>query len=111
MRRIGSPYHFCRIPPPRVCGAHVWRGPAAEAPMYIQDAVQTPTLQRYVARYSTSHQNKVNQRLHLIGIPLIVIAVLGVLARLRVSTVDLPTLLQPNLGLALMAFVCGWYLV
>jgi uncharacterized membrane protein YGL010W len=78
--------------------------------MDVQTAVRTPTLQRYVERYSTSHQHKVNQRLHLVGIPLLTIAVLGLLARVRISTVDLPALLQPNLALAVMAFVCGWYL-
>ena len=85
-------------------------GPSARFGMNVRAAFLAPNLQTYVARYAMSHQNKVNQRLHLIGIPLITIAVLGLLARVRLQTTAIPTLLQPNLALALLASVCGWYL-
>src|SRR5438034_1180632 len=78
--------------------------------MNLQAAFLKPPVRTYVICYAEAHQHKVNQRHNLFGIPLLTISVIGLLARVRFESVDLPMFLQPNFGLALMSLVCSWYL-
>ena len=47
---------------------------------FIRPAIRLP-----IERYARTHQNRVNQALHYVGIPLAVVAFLGALAKVRVT--------------------------
>lgn len=68
-------------------------------------------IEEYFADYSEHHHNPRNVRLHFIGIPLIVIAVLGMLVRVRITPV-IPVLGGPlTAGLLLLASANFFYLL
>ena len=68
-----------------------------------------PNVRRPIERYAASHATRMNQALHFVGIPLLVVAALGLLSKARMTTFDGPELLQPNLGLAALVAAGVWY--
>jgi uncharacterized membrane protein YGL010W len=81
-----------------------------DSSMDLRPLFLRPLLRRRIECYAASHQARVNQGLHYVGIPLAVIAALGCLAKVRVHSSAPAALWEPNLGLALLVLVCGWYI-
>lgn len=66
-------------------------------------------LQAHIDAYSAAHQAPVNKVLHYLGIPLLLIAALGLLS--KVSIVDSePSPWRPNLAWGALLVAGAWYL-
>lgn len=68
-----------------------------------------PGLRLHVHRYGLSHQNAVNIGLHFVGIPVLLIASLGLLAQLALPAARLPPVLRPNAAWLALLVACVWY--
>ena len=63
----------------------------------------------YVCRYAESHQSRVNKALHFVGIPLLLVASLGLLSKLALpGSAEWPAL-RPNAAWLLLLFAVAWY--
>ena len=58
----------------------------------------TPEMRSHVSQYNESHRTSVNRALHFIGIPLFVVATMGLFSKLTWSDGEGPAALQPNAG-------------
>src|SRR5437763_1666548 len=58
----------------------------------------TPAMRSHVSQYNESHRTSVNRALHFIGIPLFVVATMGLFSKLTWSDGEGPAALQPNAG-------------
>lgn len=70
----------------------------------------TPELRDRVADYGASHRSPVNRILHVVGIPLLGIATLGLLCQLAVPVGAGISALEPNAGQLSLLVALGWYL-
>jgi uncharacterized membrane protein YGL010W len=70
----------------------------------------TPELRVRVAEYGASHRSPVNRVLHLIGIPLLGVATLGLLCQLAIPAGVGTAALEPNAGQVALLVALGWYL-
>lgn len=62
----------------------------------------SPKLQQRFDEYELHHQNPRNKRTHLFGIPMIVVSILGILARFSIGH-------SFNYGLLLLVLSLAWY--
>jgi uncharacterized membrane protein YGL010W len=79
---------------------------------------QNSILENYFRDYAQYHRTKGNQRTHLLGIPMIVIAVLSWLSRVWIirpeewMTAGVPlSLIRWDLGIAALIIVSAWYTI
>ena len=70
----------------------------------------TPELRVRVAEYGDSHRITANRALHIVGIPLLGVATLGLLCQLAVPVGVGVAALEPNAGLLALLLALGWYL-
>lgn len=71
----------------------------------------TPKLANRFADYMQFHQTRGNKITHYIGIPLIVVSLLGLLARVTFGSAAFQdSIIRPDLGWALWAFATCYYL-
>jgi uncharacterized membrane protein YGL010W len=68
-----------------------------------------PELKAHVENYAHSHATPVNKALHFLGIPVLMIALLGLIAKVGYDRNAMP-LLQPNLAWPILLFASAWYL-
>jgi uncharacterized membrane protein YGL010W len=68
-----------------------------------------PELKAHVENYAHSHATPVNKALHFLGIPVLMVALLGLIAKVAYDWGALPPL-QPNLGWPVLLFASAWYL-
>ena len=69
----------------------------------------TASLRPYLEHYGASHRNRVNRALHYVGIPLFMVATMGLLARLALGGDELLAL-RPNLAWVILAGMGIFYL-
>src|SRR5438045_4147781 len=67
----------------------------------------TPAMRSHVSQYNESHRTPVNRALHFIGIPLFVVATLGLFSKLTWSDSEGPATLQPNAGWIALLMACA----
>ena len=71
--------------------------------------VLSRALMSHVCRYAESHQTRVNKALHFVGIPLLLVASLGLLSKLALpGSAEWPAL-RPNAAWLLLLFAVAWY--
>jgi uncharacterized membrane protein YGL010W len=58
----------------------------------------TPEMRSHVGQYNESHRTPVNRALHFVGIPLFVVATMGLFSKLSLSDGEGPATWQPNAG-------------
>src|SRR5262245_32869705 len=68
-----------------------------------------PRWQAHVESYAQSHRTRINKLLHFLGIPLIAIALLGLLSKLSVNAEEVMPALRPNAAWVAMLGVGLWY--
>lgn len=71
--------------------------------------VLTPGLRSRVSHYGRSHQSPVNIGLHLVGIPALLVASLGLLAHVALPADTMPAVLRPNAAWLALLAACVWY--
>jgi uncharacterized membrane protein YGL010W len=79
----------------------------ATGSMHPRDASLTPALQAYVRHYAEVHRAPVNQALHFMGIPLLLVSSLGLLAKLSFASFG-PAPFQPNAAWIVLASAGIW---
>jgi uncharacterized membrane protein YGL010W len=67
----------------------------------------TPAMRSHVSQYNESHRTPVNRALHFIGIPLFVVATLGLFSKLTWSDSEGPAALRPNVGWIALLTACA----
>ncbi len=69
----------------------------------------SPGMQSHVGLYAASHAHRINRVLHFAGIPLIAVALLGLLGAVEFAAVaGVP--LRPSLAWPVLVAAAGWYL-
>jgi uncharacterized membrane protein YGL010W len=75
----------------------------------VPRVVLSRALTSHVCRYAESHQTRVNKALHFVGIPLLLVASLGLLSKLALpGSAEWPAL-RPNAAWLLLLFAVAWY--
>jgi uncharacterized membrane protein YGL010W len=75
----------------------------------VPRVVLSRALMSHVCRYAEFHQTRVNKALHFVGIPLLVVASLGLLSKLALpGSAEWPAL-RPNAAWLLLLLAFAWY--
>jgi uncharacterized membrane protein YGL010W len=69
----------------------------------------TPELRTHVEHYAESHHTPANKLLHFLGIPLLTIAIMGLLSKLSFSSEVTIAALSPNAAWIALAVSAIWY--
>jgi uncharacterized membrane protein YGL010W len=69
-----------------------------------------PSWMSHVEGYAKSHGTPINKLLHFLGIPLLAIALLGLLSKLSLQQDGQPPALQPNAAWVVLLGLGFWYL-
>jgi uncharacterized membrane protein YGL010W len=69
-----------------------------------------PRLQSHVAHYAAAHRTRINKVLHYIGIPLVLISLLGLLSKASLPSVEAAPALRPNAAWLALLGAGLWYL-
>ncbi|RYZ63233.1 MAG: DUF962 domain-containing protein, partial [Proteobacteria bacterium] len=73
-------------------------------------AFMTKRIADIFAEYSHYHNHPMNQVFHYIGIPMIVVSILGLLSLITFGSAEFSAnVIRPDMGMALMLFGLGFY--
>ena len=76
----------------------------------MESSLLSYKLQSHIRLYTESHQAPVNKFLHFVGIPLLLVASLGLLSRISAAQGALPSILQPNAAWIVLLAASVWYM-
>ena len=76
---------------------------------YLPPVVLSRALLDHVCRYGESHQSRGNKALHFVGIPLLLVASLGLLSKLALPGLAEWPAVRPNAAWLILLLAVAWY--